>query len=249
MTALTIKQRAKVNAALAIIHSAGHDVHAVQRHASTIMATGRDARYAYETALNHFAAGNPDMLTPLGKITTLIEASDAGTVRQYDRALSAYIETGDEAHINAIAPMVAQDSVALAVRNGEISPEDAAAGNVDWSSLGLAGAPAPAAHASFAFNSPGQPAAIQPRSTPPAAPAPSLHTAAPPAFGNTQVGVGTGLTGIRTGKAAERWAAAPVCTFGRPSPYAGLAPAQIREAMTADMAKQGWQRTDADRAE
>lgn len=118
---LSIKQRVKVNAALAMIHANGYDAQAVVNWAREYERSGHDARRAFETALNEFAAGQPAMGNQLGKITRLVEASSVATVAAYDQALSAYIATGDSSGIDALAPMIAADSVALAVRNGELA--------------------------------------------------------------------------------------------------------------------------------
>lgn len=130
MSGLTIKQRAKVNAALCIIHDRGGDANAVTELARTIMATGHDARTAYERALNQFADANPEAGTVIGRMANLIEASCPNTVAQYDQALSQYIDRGDNSALTALAPMIAQDSAALAVQSGEMTPEEAAEGNL-----------------------------------------------------------------------------------------------------------------------
>lgn len=173
MTALTHKQRVKVNAALASIHAHGHDASAVTGLAKQLQASGHDARSSFEFALNRFADSNPDMRDMLGKITRLVEASDAATVGRYDQALSHYNQTGDDSAISALAPMIAQDSVALAIRSGEISEADLAHGGLERA-LGFTpsdamvhaatAAPAPAQRASFAFNAPPPGAAPAPRS-------------------------------------------------------------------------------------
>jgi hypothetical protein len=120
---LTVKQRTKINAALCTIHDSGHDASAVTALARTIMATGVGPNTAYERALNTFADNNPAMLPVLSKIVRLVEASDVRTVAQYDAALSNYIATGDDSGLTALAPMIAEDMTALAIRNGEEPPE------------------------------------------------------------------------------------------------------------------------------
>lgn len=124
MTALTVKQRAKVNAALCLIHDHGFDANGITEAARTIMATGHDARSAYEKALNSFIASNPQIGRVVQKITQLVEASSPGTVAQYDQALSHYIASGDDTALTALAPMIEQDSIALAIRNGDMTEAD-----------------------------------------------------------------------------------------------------------------------------
>jgi hypothetical protein len=122
--AVTDKQRVKINAALSMIHSQGYDAQTVVNWAKEYQGKGYDQRRAYEQALNEFIGGQPELAAPLGKITRLVEASDAPTVSQYDQALSTYIQTGDDSALTALAPMIARDSVALAVKQGELTAPD-----------------------------------------------------------------------------------------------------------------------------
>lgn len=135
--ALTTKQRVKVNAALSMIHTQGYDAQTVVRWAKEYERTGYDTRRAYEQALNEFAAGQPDIGNSIGKIARLVEASSVRTVAQYDEALSAFIATGDSTAIDALAPMIAADSVALAVQNGELPQGSLTAEGVE-AALGFA---------------------------------------------------------------------------------------------------------------
>jgi hypothetical protein len=210
LTALTTKQRAKVNAALCIIHDQGLDVSSVTAAARSIMATGHDPKTAYERALNQFADSNPAVANALGKVTQLIEASCPETVAQYDHALSAYIETGDNSALVALAPTIAEDSVALAVRNGELSPEEAGAADTA-SLLGLAGSEEVSGEPQVAANE-------------------------AQAAGFSQSGNGPQVSLIGDGpgmiapKAQRAWAETPyVGMVSKPAP-AGLSPAAAREA-------------------
>lgn len=54
----------------------------------------------------------------------------SAAIDQYDHALSTYVETEDDSALSALAPMIAQDSLALALRDGEISVEEAASGDL-----------------------------------------------------------------------------------------------------------------------
>jgi hypothetical protein len=120
---LSSRQRATFKAALCLIRDSGHDVAAVNRDIQTRLGMGTPPRKAYEGALNGFVARTPGMLAPLQRAAKLIEASDDRTVARYNVALSRYIETGDDSAVNELAPMVAQDMVALAVRTGEAAPD------------------------------------------------------------------------------------------------------------------------------
>jgi hypothetical protein len=130
LTALTTKQRAKVNAALCIIHDNGFDANAVVELSRAVMATGVPIHNAYERALTSFVTENPDTGPVISKMIALVEASDTATIAQYDSALSQYIETGDNAAMLALAPTIAADSIALAIQNGEITAEQAASGDL-----------------------------------------------------------------------------------------------------------------------
>lgn len=240
MTALTMKERASVNAALATIHASGRDVRPIQQQARTAMSQGKPPYAAYKAALGAFVKASPDLAPVLRHTDRLIEASDSRTVGRYDKALSAYIATGDEAHVNALEGMFRADSVALAVKSGELSGEDVAAGRVDWGAMGLAD-PAPAASApqrfSFGDPPPAQPGAAQ---AAPAGQAPA-RPAAPATDGGRHWGFTGGGTGVRSAKAEARFSAFPHPVTSRPSPYAGMAPTQIKEAMRADAAApRGW---------
>lgn len=131
MTALTIKQRAKVNAALCLIHDSGGDASAVSGLAAEMIAAGHQPRISYEKALNTFARTNRKLGDAIGKMTRLVEASSPATVAMYDQALSQYIDTGDNSGLTALAPTIAADSIALAIHNGEMTEADAGAGGLE----------------------------------------------------------------------------------------------------------------------
>lgn len=175
MTALTNKQRVKANAALTIIHANGGDASAVTAHAKQLQAMGHPARSAYEIALTRAVAAAPELSAEVERSLRLIEASDNATVALYDRALTSYNETGSEAALQALAPMIARDSAALAVRMGEMTHEEIANGGLAGAlgyepdegmmEAAMASPPAPAApSASFAFQSGAAPAPAAPRS-------------------------------------------------------------------------------------
>ncbi|WP_109354615.1 hypothetical protein [Sphingorhabdus sp. EL138] len=195
MTALSNKQRIKVNAALAIIHGHGFNANIIGKEARVIMGTGHPAPTAYAMALNNFAQKQPGVGGSIDKVTRLIEASDDATVAQYDQALNQYIQTGDDSGISALQDMIVADSMALAIRNGE-GTEDTLAGLTIDDALAVSHdemqdmaepapnpEPAPVPNQSFAFNAPGQ-ATVKPSAPPPnvtpaqGAPIPSSDTAA-----------------------------------------------------------------------
>lgn len=127
---LTPRQRAKINAALCLLHDHGHDANAVIGMANRLMKDGQDPRSAYEASLNTYLSVEPAMLPTVSKVLKLVDASDDRTVDQYDAALSAYVSTGDDSELVSLAPMIAQDSLDLALREGEITPEEAASGDL-----------------------------------------------------------------------------------------------------------------------
>lgn len=222
MTALTDKQRVKVNAALTIIHGHGYDPAPVTKIARDLIAIGHPARSAYEQALNTFAQSRPGIGGAIAKVAQLIEASDGPTVARYDDALSLYIQTGDNSGINALEAMIVADATALAIRSGE-STADALAGLSIDDALGTAfdemqertttpemmtdpaPAPAPAVSQTFAFVVPGQaprPATARVASVPPAQ-RPTVQ--APPTLSS-----GTAVRGQLSDRAARSWAGVPI---------------------------------------
>lgn len=241
MTSLTIRQRAKVNAALLCLHSTGHNANAVSAAAKALIASGQPAPRAFEKALNDALAGNPDLLHRVDRALAQIEASDNGTVEQYDRALCQYIQTGDASALSPVIPMATRDAVTLAVRNGELRKEDVDAGNIDWEALGMEPdsaqvayeAPAPAAPAptpvqsQFAFGQP--PSQPQGQHEAPAQSATFIRTAT---GGIRSVPTGEralreqgvapdrpfvrtttgGFRGVMTGERAARWQGTPMLT-------------------------------------
>lgn len=127
---LTPRQRTKINAALCLLDDNGYDAQTVIHMATQLNKDGKDHRTAYETALNAYLAEEPDIFPAISKALRLVDASDDATVDQYDAALSVYATTGDDSSLNALAPMIAQDSLALALREGEITQEEAAGHNL-----------------------------------------------------------------------------------------------------------------------
>lgn len=154
-----------MNAVLAELHAQGHNVNGITAYAKALVKTGRDQRDAYEESINRFLVTNPDAEPAAQRVVSLITVSDNATIAQYDKALSAYISSGDPAALSGVGGIVARDMVALAVRSGELSQADVDAGNINWEAVGLspeagaaaylAPAPAPQTRAdSFSFTAP-----------------------------------------------------------------------------------------------
>jgi hypothetical protein len=179
MTALTNKQRVQVNTALAIVHASGHNASDITAEAKAYQLQGHSHVKAYEYALSTFTRANPYMATAIQKTVALVGASSDATVARYDYAVQRYNETGNDDAIEALAPMMAQDSVALAIRNGEITAEDVANGGIE-TALGFAPTEAMTA-AAMTAPAPVAPVAAAPVATPaaPQAPAPRAATPAP----------------------------------------------------------------------
>ncbi len=131
MTALTPRQAIKVKAALSLIAVHGHNPRSVQKQAQDEMAKGYPANAAYSTALNAFSARVPALKNTLEIAVDLIHNSDDATVSMYDKALTAYNNTGDEGHLDNLAPMILEDAKALAISKGEVTEADAANWTVD----------------------------------------------------------------------------------------------------------------------
>lgn len=123
MTALSVRDRTKFNAALAIIHYAGYNANALTQAARINMAKGWDAARSYKAVLEDFAKQNPALTPQMKQVIRIVEASNDATVAKYDTAVSEYIATGDSSAIDALAPTFARDSIDLARRNGELSPD------------------------------------------------------------------------------------------------------------------------------
>lgn len=128
MTALTPRQAVKVKAALSLIAVHGHNPRAVQKQAQDELAKGLPANIAYKNALDAFANRVPALRDTLHIAVDLIHNSDDATVALYDKALTAYNNSGDESHLDSLAPMILEDAKALAISKGEVTEVDAA----DW---------------------------------------------------------------------------------------------------------------------
>jgi len=127
---LTTRQRTKVNAALCLMHDHGYDANSVIKQANELIKGGADTRSAYEQSINSLLGNEPDLLPVVSKVMRLVDASDDATVDTYDAALSTYVTTGDNTDLNALAPTIAEDSLALAVKDGEITQEEADSGDI-----------------------------------------------------------------------------------------------------------------------
>jgi hypothetical protein len=218
---LTIKQRVKVNAALSLIHANGYDAQTVVAWAKEYERTGYDPRRAFERALNDFGDSQPEVMAGMTKVTRLVEASDVATVAKYDGALSAYIATGDGSQLTALVPMMARDSVALAVKNGELADGSLSGASIE-AALGF-----PMGEVSLAQAM--DPTASQ---AAPAAPAAEPATAAPqapaPAAARQSFAFASGdktasqVSPFSAGRVADqaRWDAAP--NMGQAGPARGL---------------------------
>ncbi|MFC3441882.1 hypothetical protein ACFOKF_11950 [Sphingobium rhizovicinum] len=128
---LDARARTKVSAALSLIALHGHNPRTVQEVANQRIAAGQPANLAYTFALNAFADKVPAIRPMMEIALDLIQNSDDATIATYDKALAAFNETGDTAHLDAITPMILEDAKALAVQNGEVSAEDAAGWDIE----------------------------------------------------------------------------------------------------------------------
>lgn len=186
MTNLTARQRVKINAALAFIHNDGHDAKAVGRLAQSDMARGISPRAAYQRAIRDFTKGKPDLGDRIAHAFRLVEASDDATVASYGEALHQYNETGNPAALQSVADTFAQDSIALAVRNGELAEAEAGNSAAVEAALGFA----------FDGQSAGRSGGLAGATQRAAAPQPTI-TSNPPADAATNAR--TGFSGQGTG--------------------------------------------------
>ncbi len=223
MTALTIKERAKVNAALCIIHDNRADAGAVTEVARNAIAGGLTAAAAYERALNGFVAENPIFAPAISKVIQLVGASSPQTVAKYDRALTEYIETGSNEALTALAPTIAKDSIALAIHNGEMTEADLANGGL---AMALGFDPGPVLQEAYA--------AIEPART-----GPLQESSAPASIGDSQVSAVAG-PGYVAPRAQREWAGVARTGFAAvPSVSHGLTPNAAREAERASAVSSG----------
>ena len=138
-----------------------------------------------------------------------MDASDDKTVDQYDAALSSYIDTEDDSSLRGLAPMIAEDSLALALQEGDMTPEEAANGDL---AKALGFEPGEALQA--AVTPTDQPVNEQPQSQPgqwqwrQSEATPQIGEAPPArnASNTSQVSLGGGATGMVAPKAAQLWA-------------------------------------------
>lgn len=200
MSGLTHRQRVKINAALAIIHGNGHDASAITQEAKASAVNGVSLQQGYEAALTRFIQSNLDMANEITRTIAVIGASDDATVNSYHHALSEYIATGSIVAMAAMLPTMARDSVALAIRNGEITQEDVANGGLE-TALGFAPSDAMTA------------AAMTPTAAPTQAPAaaPQTPLAAPMALAPQTAGPNSPANNYgKTGEALRSWVGLPL---------------------------------------
>lgn len=184
MTALTPRQAIKVKAALSLIAVHGHNPRTVQKQAQDELAKGYPANIAYKNAIDGFIARVPAMGNTLHLAVDLIHNSDDATVALYDKALTDYNNSGDDSHLDSLAPMILEDAKALAISKGEVTEADAANWTIE-DALGSTSeafadtpdvpdaatlAPGQTANSSFGFNGLPSPASQSP-SAPAQAPA------------------------------------------------------------------------------
>jgi hypothetical protein len=167
MANLTHRQRVKINAALAIIHGNGGDASGVSKQAKASAINGVSLQQGYEAALTSFIRTNPAMADEITRTIAVIGASDDATVNSYHHALTEYNATGSTVAMQAMMPTMARDSVALAIRNGEITQDDVANGGLE-TALGYAPSDAMTAAAMAPVAAPAQAPAAAPQ-TPQAA--------------------------------------------------------------------------------
>ena len=177
----TDKQLTPFDAVLACISAAGYDPNAAINAADADIKAGVPVLTAYSRALNSYVSTLPaETQGTIGKIARLVAASDDATIAQYDAAIEAYnaSEGNDESAIEALFPMMAQDGLALALHNREITQAEIDRGEGIAAALGYE----PSPEAVAALQSPAPEAVPAPQAAAPVhnpAQAPAAPQAAP----------------------------------------------------------------------
>jgi hypothetical protein len=128
---MTKRQGVQINALLSMIYSQGYEAQHVVDWARNYQREGYPMAKSYERAINEFIGGQPELGKAMQRMSALIQASDDTSIDKYEAALAQYIEHGDGSGIEALAPMMARDSVELARRNGELPDGAITAANVE----------------------------------------------------------------------------------------------------------------------
>ena len=265
----TGRQLTTFDAVLTCISAAGYDPNAAIDAADAEIAAGVPVLTAYSRALNSYVADlPPETQGTIGKIAKLVAASDDATLAQYDAAISAYNDSDgtDETAIEALLPMMAQDGLALALKDGEITQADIDSGEGIAAALGYQPMPEQIA----ALQSPAPEAAPAPQAAPqqfrppqaPAAPQPSPSAqngvvrdqhgnvsyssrriatpAAPvPAAGVVRDQTGFSYSSVRHGSKADQWAG----RTARPTAFQPIVRQQVEPGHGPRLEKAGAQLT------
>jgi hypothetical protein len=116
---LSARDRAKTNAALAMVHDAGHNPDAITSVARDSMNIGTPIKLAYERAFNGFVKQVPAFHGKLQRLGQLIDAADDQTLAAYNIALRHYIETGDSAALDPVQATFAKGMADMAAQTGD----------------------------------------------------------------------------------------------------------------------------------
>lgn len=130
LSKLNERQRITVSATLSMIALHGHNPRPVQQAAQKHIATGMAPNKAYSAALEAFAGKVPGIRETLSTVIALISNSDSETLAKYDAALTEFNNTGDNTALENLGPMIAEDVKALLIRDGQLTPEEAA--TINW---------------------------------------------------------------------------------------------------------------------
>lgn len=210
----TGKQLTTFDAVLTCISAAGYDPNVAIAAADADVAAGVPILTAYSHALNSYVSTLPaETQGAIEKIAKLVAASDDVTIAQYDAAISAYndSEGTDETAIEALFPMMAQDGLALALRDGEITQAEIDRGEGIVAALGYTPMPE-------------QIAALQ-SATPEAAPAPqeAPQQFRPPAAPKAPQPVPSAQNGIVRDQQGISYSSRRVAAPAAPAVTAGIA--------------------------
>lgn len=210
----TGKQLTTFDAVLTCISAAGYDPNVAQAAAEADVAAGVPVLTAYSRALNGYVSTLPtETRGAIEKIAKLVAASDDATIAQYDAAISAYnaSDGNDESAIEALFPMMAQDGLALALRDGEITQAEIDRGEGIAAALGYEPMPEQIA----ALQSPAPEAAPAPQEIPQQYSAPQAPAAAQ-AVPSAQNGI------VRDQHGGISYSSRRIAAPAAPAPVAGV---------------------------
>ena len=115
---LSIRDRVKIAAALAMVRDNGADASEITRMAEAGARIGTPPLASYTRAFDHFTRANPAYRAPFMRVGQLVDAIDDRSVAAYHVALDRH-EGGDPAALQALMPTLSADVAAMAEQTGD----------------------------------------------------------------------------------------------------------------------------------